>query len=298
MYFSRRSLIKTQKQESRDGTQCSPQKTAARFIVAHILILLVTGCAAPPTAKLAAQNNFNKIYIQTAKFNLASYQKILKYGADVNIYIEGDGSAWRARNRLSADPSPHYGTTMQLAILDPNPNVVYLARPCQYSPQDLKTVCDSKYWSLARYSQEVVSALDSAISQIKMQYHAKQIHLIGYSGGGALAVLIASQRTDIASIRTVAGNLDLCTMDKIHDTTPLSESLDPLAVAKQVQHISQLHFVGGKDHIVPQIVAKNFVKESGLDANAVVVINKASHNTHWDKHWLQLLQLECISKIQ
>jgi pimeloyl-ACP methyl ester carboxylesterase len=187
---------------------------------------------------------------------------------------------------------------MQLATLDPNSNVVYLARPCQYSPLDLKTVCDSKYWSLARYSQEVVSALDSAISQIKLQYHAKQLNLIGYSGGGALAILIASQRADIASIRTVAGNLDLYSMDKIHDTTPLSESLDPLAVAKQVRHIPQLHFVGGKDHIVPEIVAKNFVKEAGLDANAVVVINKASHNTQWDKHWPQLLQLECVSKVK
>jgi len=267
-------------------------------LLAIILIAAITGCAAPPTDKLAVKNNFKKIYIKTTKFNLASYQKILKPGADINIYIEGDGNAWRSRNRLSKDPSPHYGTTMQLATLDPNPNVVYLARPCQYSPQDLKTICDSKYWSLARYSQEVVSALNSAISQIKRQSHAKQINLIGYSGGGALAVLITAQRNDIASIRTVAGNLDLGTMDKIHKTTPLSESLDPLSAAKQIRHIPQLHFVGGKDHIVPEIVAKNFVKKAELDTKAVVVIKKASHNTHWDKQWPGLLQLECISKIQ
>lgn len=187
---------------------------------------------------------------------------------------------------------------MQLATLDPNPNVVYLARPCQYSPQDLKTVCTNKYWSLARYSQEVVNALDNAVSQIKQQCNAKQINLIGYSGGGTLAVLIAAQRPDIASIRTIAGNLDLNTMDKIHSTTPLSESLDPISVAKKICHIPQLHFVGGKDHIVPEIIARNFVKESGLNTNAVIVINKATHNTEWHKQWQQLLQLECISKIQ
>jgi hypothetical protein len=278
----------------------SPTKIARlkNNLLIVILISLVTGCAAPPTEKLAVQNNFKKTYIQTTKFNLATYQKILKPGANVNIYIEGDGSAWSGRYRLSPDPSPRSGTTMQLATLDPNPNVVYLARPCQYSPQDLKTVCDSKYWSLARYSPEVVNALDMAISQIKRQCAANQVNLIGYSGGGALAVLITAQRTDVASIRTVAGNLDLNTMDKIHDTTPLSESLDPLAVAQKVRHIPQLHFVGGKDYIVPEKVAKSFVKEAGLDSNAVVVIKKAAHNTHWDKNWPQLLQLECISKIQ
>lgn len=266
-----------------------------------IIILLVTGitgCAAPPTDKLAVQNKFKKTYVQTTKFNLASYQKILQPGAPVNIYIEGDGSAWVSRYRLATDPSPRYGTTMQLATLDPNPNVVYLARPCQYSPQDLKNVCNSKYWSLARYSSEVVSALDNAISQIKQQCNSKQINLIGYSGGGALAVLIAAQRTDIASIRTVAGNLDLDTMDKIHNTTPLSESLNPLAVACQINHIPQLHFVGGKDHIVPEKVARSFVNTAGLDAATVVVIKKAAHNTQWDKHWSYLLQLECISKVQ
>jgi hypothetical protein len=264
------------------------------------LFSILTGCAAPPTEKLAAQNNFKKTYIQTHKFNLASYQKISKPGADVNIYIEGDGSAWSGRYRLSKDPSPRYGTTMQLATLDPNPNVVYLARPCQYSPQDLKTVCDNKYWSLARYSQEVVKSLDIAISKIKQQSNSKRIHLIGYSGGGALAVLITAQRIDVASVRTVAGNLDLKTMDKIHDTTPLSESLDPLAIARKIRHIPQLHFVGGKDHIVPESVAQSFVKTAELDSSAVVVIKKARHNTQWDKNWQELLKLELksISKIQ
>lgn len=279
------SLTKTVKQKS-------------KTLIAFILALALTGCAAPPTDKLAVQNNFKKNYIQTSKFNLASYQKILQPGADVNIYIEGDGRAWSGRYRLSSDPSPRYGTTMRLATLDPNPNIVYLARPCQYSPEDLKTVCDSKYWSLARYSLEVVSSLDMAISNIKQQCSAKNIHLIGYSGGGALAVLIAAQRTDVASIRTVAGNLDLSTMDEIHKTTPLSESLDPIAVAQKIQHIPQLHFVGGKDHIVPEIIAKNFVKAAGLDPRTVIVIKKAAHNTQWDKSWQQLLQLECISKIQ
>ncbi len=292
MYFLPQSLTKTvRKRHLKFRSLCT-------CIATIFTTLIIIGCAAPATDKLAIQNNFKKIYIQTDKFNLASYQKILKSREDVNIYIEGDGNAWVGRHRLSADPSPRYGTLMQLATLDPNSNVVYLARPCQYSPQDLKTVCNSKYWCLARYSQEVVSALNNAISQIKLQSNSSHVNLIGYSGGGALAVLITSQRNDVASIRTVAGNLDLKTMDGIHNTTPLSESLDPLAVALKVNHIPQLHFVGGKDYIVPEIVAKNFVKAGDLDNAAVVVIKKAAHATEWHKHWLELLQLECISKVK
>lgn len=256
-----------------------------------LAVILLTGCAAPPTKQTATKYGFNKVFIKTNTFNLASYQKVLQPGSSVNIYIEGDGNAWASRYRISKDPSPQTGTTMLLAALDHSPNVVYLARPCQYSPQDLKTVCDNKYWSIARYSETVVESIDMAIDNIKLQCKAPQINLIGYSGGGALAVLVASRRCDIASIRTVAGNLDLIAMDEIHDTTPLSESLDPISVAQNVKNIPQLHFVGNEDHIVPTIIANNFVNAAGLNPNkAVVVLKGAGHNNIWHKHWESLLQ--------
>lgn len=179
---------------------------------------------------------------------------------------------------------------MQLAALDPSANVVYLARPCQFSPEDLKTVCEDKYWSTARYSTTVIRSLNAAISKIKLQAKAPTVNLIGYSGGGALVVLIAAQRQDVASIRTVAGNLDLTTMDKIHNTSPLIESIDPITIARQISHIPQKHFCGAKDKVVPPVVAKNFVQAAGLDQDKVLVIEDASHNKAWDKHWKALLE--------
>lgn len=255
-----------------------------------LLVIFLTGCAAPPTSQTAAKYGFNKNFIKTNTFTLASYQKILQPGKSVNIYVEGDGNAWASRYKVSDDPSPRTGTTMLLAALDHNPNVVYLARPCQYSPQDLKTICDSKYWSIARYSETVVESISVAIDSIKQQCQAPQINLIGYSGGGALVVLVSARRNDIASIRTVAGNLDLTTMDEIHDTTPLSESLDPISVAQKVKNIPQLHFVGSKDHIVPVEIATNFVKAAGLNLNKVIVLKGANHNNIWHEHWERLLQ--------
>jgi len=256
--------------------------------------LLLSACAKPDTAELALNSGFHQQFIQTERFKLASYQKIQQPQTDATVYIEGDGRAWIGRNRLSYDPSPRTPTVMQLAALDPSPNVIYLARPCQYSAEDLKTVCESKYWSVARYSEVVLSAIDQALTQIRTSTKAKKLNLVGYSGGASLAVLVAARRSDIASIRTVAGNLDLLAMEHHHHTTPLSESLDPISVASKVKHIPQLHFVGEKDQVVPKVVVENFVRAEGLDSKIIVVLPKASHNKGWIEEWPRLVTLEYI----
>ncbi len=270
----------------------SPRKNNLYILT---LLMLLAGCAQPPTETVAANHGFKHVYLATGKFNLTSYQKVLRPNAPVRIYIEGDGKAWLSKTRISPDPSPRNSTVMRLAALDPNENVVYLARPCQYSPNDLAAhnangPCTEKYWSTARYAPDVVQAVHNAITQIKQQANATQIHLIGYSGGATLAVLVAAQRADIASIRTVAGNLDLLAMQNYHRTTPLSESLDPMAVATEVRHIPQLHFIGKKDRVVPAIVAANFVRAAGINPDRIIVVENADHAAHWDDHWESLLK--------
>jgi len=261
-----------------------------RFIYIFLTCSILTSCSKPQTQDIANNFGFSKQYIQTKPFKLASYQNLKQINAPVNIYIEGDGYAWINKTRLSKDPSPNTPTVMQLAALDPAANVVYLARPCQYSPQDLTSVCDAKYWSIARYSPTVVSAMDQAITRIKQQANSTQINLIGYSGGAAIAVLVAAQRQDIASIRTVAGNLDLIAMQNYHATTPLSESLDPLKVAREIKHIPQLHFIGLKDQVVPAIVAQNFCQAAGIAAQHIIAVPKVGHSKGWAEHWLSLLE--------
>jgi hypothetical protein len=260
-----------------------------RIIFLLPFIILLTACGIPATHQVASKHGFEAQYLQTKIFKLASYQNIKQPGLPVNIYIEGDGKAWHSRRHLSADPSPISSTVISLATLDPNPNVVYLARPCQFSPDDLNSVCENKYWSLARYSSEIVEAIDSAITQIKQRTKSEQINLIGFSGGGALAILVAANRSDIKSIRTVAGNLDLHAMDKYHKTTPLSESLDPIAVAKKVRHIPQLHFSGKQDKVVPTSIAYNFIQAADLESTKVIVVD-ADHKAGWKKQWPQLLK--------
>jgi hypothetical protein len=270
---------------------CISNKSWSILAILIVTALLLSGCNSISTHAIANKNQFKHQYIKTAKFNLTSYQKISsKPQATVNVYIEGDGRVLTNYGQVANDPSPKQATVMQLAALDPSPNVVYLARPCQYSPLDLEIICEPKYWTSARYSKEVVDSINQALNQIKSQSAAQKINLIGFSGGGALAVLVAANRDDIASIRTIAGNLNLKMMQDHHHADPLHDSLDPITVAAQVKNIPQIHFVGTNDKIVPAKVVESFGKRADLKPEQIHVLKGVSHHEGWQERWPELLE--------
>ena len=47
------------------------------------------------------------------------------------------------------------------------PNVVYLARPCQYTPHAQDPLCQAKFWSSHRYAPEVIAAVNDVLNAIK-----------------------------------------------------------------------------------------------------------------------------------
>ncbi len=126
----------------------------------------------------------------------------------LHVYIEGDGHAWENTRTPSSDPTPHSDVTLRLAAADPTAcAVLYLARPCQYT-RVLSPACATRYWTDARFAPEVISATNAAIDRAKAQTGAQRVVLVGFSGGGAVAVLAATLRDDVAFLGTVAGNLD------------------------------------------------------------------------------------------
>jgi predicted esterase len=79
----------------------------------------------------------------------------------------------------------------------------------------------------------------------------KNYVLIGFSGGAAIALLVAAREMDrVLDIRTIAGYLDTRIFTKVHSTKPLVHSVDPARVAVQVARITQLHYVGTTDRQV------------------------------------------------
>ena len=201
--------------------------------------------------------------IETSHFYLFSYQKFNNLQNKVlNIYIEGDGLAWRSRNRLSKNPTPTNPVALKMALADNADNIIYIARPCQYIDFKNDKNCQNRqYWSQARFSKEVVKSINDAIDKIKKNHDFKKVNLYGFSGGGGLAVLVASLRDDVVSIKTIAANLNHKKIGEIHQATPLSLSLDPVDFISDIAHIKQLHIAGGSDKIVLDYVIRDFVDQ-------------------------------------
>ena len=178
---------------------------------------------------------------------------------------------------------------LRLASMDTAENIVYLARPCQYSDDPS---CNSSYWSNKRFSEEVVSSMNEAVDHFRQRSNAKEIHLIGYSGGAAVAALIAARRQDIASLRTIAGNLDPNTLTHFHHSSPLNGSLDPMTEAPKLSQIPQRHFVGLDDKVVPPLIARNYLNKSGNSRCVKVVeLKGVAHDTGWVERWRELLEM-------
>lgn len=268
--------------------------------------LLLSGCAHhlqmdPRTAAdtLAFQANFEKLWIDTPEFSFLTYQKINDTLADLHIYIEGDGRSYLPGNRVSDDPTPHQPLALKLALLDPHANVVYLARPCQYLPIGQNAACVPTVWTNLRFSEKIIHAMDQAVTQIKQgrktrQLKSKPLHLIGFSGGACIAVLIAARRTDVASIRTVAGDLDHQRMTEYHHTLPLDAAcLNPKDSVSALCHLPQHHFTGAKDTVVPPFISEEFVLATQkINPRCVrrTVLKAATHHEGWEEAWPNLLQ--------
>jgi hypothetical protein len=255
--------------------------------IGALLLTQVLGCATMP--------GFIKEYIKAGDFTLMTYQRFNRNADTIRIYIEGDGRAWETKHRLSDDPTPLNPVALRLAAIDPADNIAYIARPGQYSPTGMPD-CDSKYWSGSRFSKKVINSFDRAIDLLKKESHARQVDLIGYSGGGAIAVLVAAERSDVVGLRTVAGNLDSRAFCQYHHVSELNDSMDPIDVAKKIAHIPQRHFAGSKDKIVPFAIAESFVMMEGdSDCRRITIVKDAAHNDGWTKRWKKLLSLPLIA---
>jgi dienelactone hydrolase len=242
--------------------------------------------------ELAAPARLEREEIATRDFVLTAFVRITDPRAPLDLYIEGDGLAWLSRNEPSLDPTPRTATGLALAAADPAPNVAYLARPCQFTAMSMNPRCGIPYWTSKRFSPEVVASMDEAANRVMARLPGQQLNLIGYSGGGAIAVLLAARRADVRSLRTVAGNLDDEYVNELHHVSPMVESLNPIDVAARVASIPQIHFSGAEDDVVPSEVAQRFADKVGSRCAQVHVIPGMTHGGDWQQNWPALIAIE------
>ncbi|KJV57174.1 serine hydrolase family protein [Orientia chuto str. Dubai] len=217
--------------------------------------------------------------IKTNSFFLTIFHKIKNPNLNFVFYIEGDGLIYY-NNSISDNPTPLLPLVLELAIIDPRPNVVYIARPCQYVSPSLQQNCKKEYWTSKRFAKEVVEAINEVIIKIS---NNQPSDIIGYSGGGGLAVLVAAINPNIKTITTIAGNLDHIAFNNFHNSPHMTDSLNPIDYAESVKNIPQLHLTGIEDKIVPLFIIDKFAKHANFAK--VIKFKSISHDKGWKSIW-------------
>lgn len=208
----------------------------------------------------------------------------------LTVYIEGDGLSWIGPDHPSDNPTPIEPVALGMALNDPTQRAIYLARPCQFLGEvSLSISCTPKDWREGRFSSRVLVVMDEALDQIKRRHGARQIVLIGYSGGGAMAALLAAKRRDISKLVTVAGNLNHREWASHHRLTPLYASLSPSDFVTTLAGVTQVHVVGENDRNVTPDMTVAFTRlfPKGNEPTTVVV-RGFDHQCCWVDHWASL----------
>jgi pimeloyl-ACP methyl ester carboxylesterase len=124
-----------------------------------------------------------------------------------------------------------------------------------------------------------------------MQQHGHvQAWLLGHSGGGTLAVLLAARMPPgtITRVVTVGANLDVAAWSSHHGYSPLSGSLDPAREPPLPANVEVVHFVGGRDVVVPPETLDGYRRqhpEARFEG-----MREYDHTCCWEEAWAALLQ--------
>lgn len=237
-----------------------------------------------------AENGFQRALVKAGSFTLYSAFKGRPGGGDrVIVYIEGDGRSWKTRYSPPTDPTPVNPVGLDLAVRETAPLTVYLARPCQYTRDRDRRGCNPRHWTTRRFAEEVVDATDRAIEHYKLLLGASAIELVGYSGGGVVAALVAARRDDVVGLTTVVAPLDHSAWTAHHSITPMAGSLNPADLTSRLERIPQVHFVGGDDSVVPVTVARAYRARMDDPARTRIVIRDGyDHDCCWVRNWKNL----------
>ncbi|HEK0906919.1 TPA: alpha/beta hydrolase [Pseudomonas putida] len=200
----------------------------------------------------------------------------------LRVYLEGDGHAWVTPSQPSLDPTPRQTLVVDLAMQDPTPSL-YMARPCQFVSVP---GCTPALWTSRRFSPEVLDSLGQALDRLKARYGNQGFELVGYSGGGALALLLAGRREDVWQVQTLAGNLSPAEWARMLELTPLEGSLEPLQYRDRLARIPQRHLLGAEDRQVPADVAAFYARQLG-EARCLELVSLpgVTHERGWQQAW-------------
>jgi hypothetical protein len=277
------------------GPWAQGKRGAHRFLsmtLRHILYamaLLLCACSSPlrHADTVAAQARLARAVLWCGKYHHVVYQH-LRSGGVLLIYIEGDGTPWTDDGRrIAADPTSRESLALELAARTQTGSILYLGRPC-YLGLAVAPECRPSDWTFDRYSSAVVTSLTSAANQFVREHDIREVVVIGHSGGGTLAILMAPHLLHLRAVVTIAGNLDVRAWTALHGYLPLSGSLDPAAQPPISESVLEVDMMGGRDRDVPPALLAGYL--AARPAAQQWTFRDFDHSCCWADSWPMLLQ--------
>lgn len=280
-----------------DMRVCHRWQLPGRWLVL-LLICLLQACVTPADKldQLADSQGFERTQLLAGGYKLLVYRNTQaqtrepfrrpsKSGGILHVYLEGDGSPWRHRTIIMADPTPRRPLMLELMRLD-DQAAAYLGRPC-YNGTSGDEGCDNTLWTSGRYSRKVIDSMASGLRVLAHRYGASELWLMGHSGGGALAMLLARDNPMVTRVVTIAGNLDTAAWTSHHGYTPLYGSLNPADMQPMRSDVWQWHLLGGQDAVIPPPLVRRFIMSQPQASG--FVMKQFSHGCCWQLMWPRVL---------
>jgi hypothetical protein len=252
--------------------------------LAALTLLAVAGCRSASERFLrdSSERGLRAETIAGTEFRHLVLSGAPAAGPTVRVYLDGDGTPW-VGGYPAADPTPRDPLVLDLVALDPGP-AVYLGRPC-YHGLDRDPPCAPALWTSARYSESVVASLAAAARRVLAARGAERVVWVGYSGGGALAMLLAARVPETVGVITLAANLDIDAWADQQRLSRLAGSLNPARQPALPSRIVQRHYLGGRDRAVPVEVGRRGVAPGA----ELIVLDDFDHRCCWTALWPAVL---------
>ena len=267
--------------------------TAVSWLALAAALALAAGCAGPGASRddIARAGGLVPFTLSGAPFQHRAYARVADASQSTWVFIEGDGRPWSASGRRrTSDPDPRRWLALELAAQTPG-NVLYLGRPCYLGSAALPPCTAFRLDRCARYSSTVVDSLAAAIENFRHERAPGPVVLVGYSGGGVLAVLLGPRVPATTAILTIAANLDVDSWTAWHHYAPLAGSENPLTlVARSPTVPLEQHLVGTRDAVVPPRLNANYFAH--LAPAQVTVFESFDHVCCWVERWPEILRAE------
>ncbi len=221
---------------------------------------------------------------------------------DLWVFIEGDGSPIEFDSLAltvhpARDPIARNPIGLRLAAATPA-SALYLSRPC-YGDATTEPRCASSLWTSARYSTPVVDSMAAALSAYQRQHGWRSLILVGYSGGGVLAVLMADRVAAVRAVITISANLDIDAWARDSSCRPLADrspattggcepfvnSVNPADSIRQ-RHWTEIALIAGKDTVVPSHTTVNYFAHH--PETSIWEYPEFDHGCCWVEQWPQI----------